>query len=313
MEIPVYTTIIKKINVEFLPLEKIADVKTGLQTGENEYYLYKEKSAIGPYKIIDQNKVLTENELNKISKNSELRKKIVKDGISNKLFNGKTIVPIEKGGSSDIEEGRLRNYYAPTEFYIDWSEKNVKRMKTLTIADKKRLHGEKNISKNDEKSLTAVLRNIDCYFNKGITFSRVGLYSPTYRINSGSIIETAGNGIFLKEKFNKKLSNEYLLGMLCSKLLRYIIKNFVNNTVGSQVDDIKKNPIPLNSKYQNEIEDLVKEIIKKQEVDSEYSYQKKEQIEIDRLVFKTFGFDEDLINEVENWFARKYPKLVLSN
>ena len=58
---------------------------------------------------------------------------------------GKTIVPCDKGGSSDIKSGRLSNYYSEPEFFIDYSEENVERIKTLTIADRKRHYGEKNI------------------------------------------------------------------------------------------------------------------------------------------------------------------------
>ena len=59
-----------------------------------------------------------------------------------------------------------------------------------------------------------------------------------------------------------------------------------------------------------EIENLVKEIIKKQKKDPDYNYQDHEQKEIDNLVYEIFGLDKELIDEVETWYARRYPKLV---
>ena len=107
------------------------------------------------------------------------------------------------------------------------------------------------------------------------------------------------------------VSVNYLLGILCSKFIRYVARHYINNTVGFQVDDAKKIPIPICEKSQKqEIEKLVKEIIKKQKEDPDYNYQDHEQIEIDKLVYEIFGLDKELIDEVETWYARRYPKLV---
>ncbi|MFH1051423.1 MAG: hypothetical protein V1779_10910 [bacterium] len=35
-----------------------------------------------------------------------------------------------------------------------------------------------------------------------------------------------------------------------------------------------------------------------------------EQIEIDKLVYEAYGLNEEDIQEVENWYARRCPKLV---
>ena len=92
---------------------------------------------------------------------------------------------------------------------------------------------------------------------------------------------------------------------------KYLLKTFVNNSINIQVDDVKKSPIPICEKSQKqEIEKLVKEIIKKQKKDPDYNYQNHEQIEIDNLVYEIFGLDQELIDEVETWYARRYPKLV---
>ena len=40
-----------------------------------------------------------------------------------------------------------------------------------------------------------------------------------------------------------------------------------------------------------------------------YDYASHEQIDIDRLVYEAYGLNADDIQEVENWYARRYPKL----
>jgi hypothetical protein len=187
-------------------------------------------------------------------------------------------------------------------------------MKKLPVAKIKQLRNDPNIKELDKKVLASTFRNPDYYFFHGITFPITGLYAPTYRINSGSIFDLKGSCFFVKKDLKKYFSVEYLLGILCSKLIRYFQKNFVKNTVDSSVDDIKKNPIPLcDNSYKNKIEILVAKIIKKQKENNNYNYQRNEQIEIDEIVYKIFGLNQELIDEIENWYYRKYPKLIIKH
>ena len=85
----------------------------------------------------------------------------------------------------------------------------------------------------------------------------------------------------------------------------------MNNSIAIEIEELKKIQIPICEKSQKqEIEKLVKEIIKKQKEDPNYNYQNHEQKEIDKLVYEIFGLDQELIDEVETWYARRYPKLV---
>src|SRR5690606_28765466 len=96
--------------VELVPFGDIADVKVGLQTGDNDYYLYQNPEVRGNYKNINDYKqyLLTESDLEKIRGNAEVRKKVIELGIhqSNKekdfdkdrWFEGRYIVPYDKGG-----------------------------------------------------------------------------------------------------------------------------------------------------------------------------------------------------------------------
>jgi len=312
MKISTQTVVLDNKKIKILKLEEIADVKQGLATGDNLSYLYKNPTALGSYRIIDKTKVLAEEEFSEIQNDKKLRIKITENGISKNMFKGKTIIPYDKGGSSDIESGRLRNYFAESDFFIDWSESNVKRMKTMTISQRKRKSWRQKFPKKSyDTKIASRLQNIEYYFKTGITFSLTGLYSPTFRINSNSIFDVGGSSLFIKDTLKNTFSIEYILGILCSKFNRYIMKNFLNNSVNSQVEDIKKFLISICEKSQKEkIEKLVKEIIKKQKKNPDYNYQNHEQIEIDDLVYKIFGLDQELIDEVETWYDRRYPKLV---
>ena len=52
-------------------------------------------------------------------------------------------------------------------------------------------------------------------------------------------------------------------------------------------------------------------IIIKQKKNPKYEFHKNEQIELDQTIYEIYGLNEKLVTEVENWFARKYPKLVI--
>lgn len=298
---------IGKEKILFVPLWKISETVQGLATADNKHYLSKEETANGGYRIIDQRKILNDDELKKIQQDDNLRIKIIKQGIPKKMFHGRTIIPYDKGGSSDIESGRLSNYFAPTQFFIDWSEENISRMTTMTISERDKFYGKPTSTNN---KIASRFQNIKYYFKQGLTFSITGLYAPTYRINSGSVFDVKGSCIFLTSEYKKMFSTEYVLGILCSKFCRYVQKNFIHNTVDSQVDDIKLNPIPIIAKsLQEKIENEVKNIIKKQKKDLTYNYQNFEQIKIDKLIYEIFGLNDETIEEVEDWYVRKYPKL----
>ena len=166
MQISAKTVSLSNKKIKFTSLDDIAEVKVGLQTGDNPYYLYKDKDALGSYKIIDETKVLTEKQISEINNDEKLRIKIIENGIHKNMFKGKTIVPYDKGGSSDIEAGRLRNYFAESDFFIDWSESNVKRMKTLTIAQRYKNNGQKNPKKSYETKIASRFQNIEYNFTK---------------------------------------------------------------------------------------------------------------------------------------------------
>ena len=302
--------------VELVRFGDVAEIKQGLATGDNQYYLYQNPEARGNYKDINQYKeiLLSDDELEKISNDEELRLKVINRGLHKNRneanfdpdlwFDGKYIVPHDKGGESDSASGWLPNYFVPTNYYIDWSCESVNRLKTYTIADRIIEYNEKKkILPHYKETLTAVLRSPKMYFTQGISISRVGIYSPTFRINSCSTFDSAESVMFSKIDLNVL----QLTAVTSSKIIRCFLKICIGHTVNTQADEIKELPICINENSQ--ILKLVKLLIEKQKQTPRYDYMSNEQKEIDKLVYEMYGLNEDDIKEVETWYARRYPKL----
>lgn len=281
--------------IKIVKLGDIAEVKVGLQTGDNKAYLFQKPEARGTYRSIEDFKefLLTEEDLDRIRNNENLRLEVIEKGISkddknsNRYFGGRYIIPYDKGGESDADEGWMPNYYVETLYYIDWSEMYVEAL----------LH-EKLVTMTSTKPYP---RNIKYYFIKGITFSDSGQYSPTYRSNYNSVFDQKGSTIF------PTVNNILLIGVLPSKLIKFFIRSFVNHSISSHADCQKEMPIHWIQK--NEISTLCWNIVDKQKKQKHYDYASHEQIDIDRLVYEAYGLNADDIQEVENWYARRYPKL----
>ena len=129
-----------------------------------------------------------------------------------------------------------------------------------------------------------------------------GIFAPTFRKSEAGPYDHKSSSIFVE------IHNVYImLGILTSKLQRYLQKAFVNSTVEFGVDDMGSLPIPKNNV--SAIEKLVKSVICKQQLNPRYDYASHEQIEIDKIVYDAYGLNDDDINEVETWYARRYPKL----
>lgn len=298
-------------NLLVVKLGDIADVKVGLQTGDNDAYLFQNPESRGSYRSIDDYKefLLTEEDLELIRNNESLRLAVIDKGIStkeiksNRYFKGKYIIPHDKGGEGDADSGWLPNYWVKTNYYIDWSEWAVERMKHFTIAERIRKYKENKVIKpHYEYTPAGILRSTDTYFKSGIDYSQTGIYCPTFRINSASNYNTEATTIFPK---SNALS---LLGFLASKFTRFLIKNFIDNTVHASADKLKETIIILEHDKET-IKNLVSKIIQTQKNNPRYDYISLEQLEIDKLVYETFGLNDDNILEIENWYARRYPRL----
>lgn len=291
-------------NLEIIRFGDIAEIKQGLATGDNKYYLRKRNENIyGPYDLVDLDLVLTDEQINSLTDGE------IKNGINPEKFGGHYFLPYDKGGESYTSEGWLPNYYVPTAYFIDWSLDAVNRLNSLTLAEKIRLYGQKKeIKPKYETKLASRFQNSKYYLLKGITFSRTGYYSPTFRLRQGAAFDTEGSCIFCK-----MFTIEFLLGVLCSKLIKYLLKNFIDDTVHSQLGDLIEIPfiLPSNEVIQR-IKKLVNLIIKKQKENLDYPYFLHEQKKIDKIIYEAYNLNQDDIEQIESWYERRYPILVES-
>ena len=295
--------------IQVVKLGDIADVKVSLQTGDNQAYLFQNPDTRGNYRSIEDFKeyLLTEEDLDKIRNNENLRLDVINKGISKddpsskRYFGRRYIVPYDKGGESDSDDGWMPNYFVPTDYFIDWSEWSMKRMKSLTIAQRIQEYKENTpIKKTYETTTCAVFRNTERYFQYGITYSPTGIYSPTFRLGCGAVFGNKGSTIFTS--FN----SEQVLGILNSNVYRYLLKNYRAHTVESPEQGLFDTSIIISSLN---LEHNINSLILKQKIDPSYDYASHEQIEIDKLVYEAYGLNAEDIAEVENWYARRYPKL----
>jgi hypothetical protein len=288
--------------MELAKLGDIAKVVVGLQTGDTKYYIRQLPDARGSYKEIDLNLVLKEEELEKIRNDEKLRMDVINNGIctnpehktrQHRYFGGRYFIPYDKGGASDIDEGWLPNYYVPTPYFIDWSEKAVKRLKIW--------------KRPGTSKIASRFQNKEFYFKEGITFSHTGQYSPTFRMGASGPFDVAGSSLFLNQ--DQKLKK--FVGIIGSKICKYFLKAFINHSVNMSEDPIKQMPIVFNisEDYRQKLTNLVSSIIHHQKQNPCYDYMTNEQVEIDKLVYEMYNLNEEDIKEVENWYFRRYPKL----
>ena len=305
--VPVRTVLVNGQDVPLSKLGDIADVKVGLQTGDTNAYIFQRRDARGTYRPIEEHNdfLLSEADIKRIHADAKLRAEVIRIGISKddqvspRYFGGRFIVPYDKGGESDADDGFMPRYFVPTDYYIDWSEWAVNRMKTLTVREKNRLEGK---SGGNDK-LASRFQNADFYFHQGITFSHTGIYSPTFRIGTGALFDVAGSTLFCE-----CIGVGEILFRLNSKVWIYLFKNFANASVNASEDPIKEVPLPRPSS-QLDADGLVQRIVQAQRRHPRYDYASNEQVEVDRLVYGAYGLNEADIREVEEWYARRYKTL----
>ena len=287
-------------NSNFSRLGTIADVKVGLQTSDNDYYLRKRRGARGSYEILDESKLLTDADIAGLSDDEKL------NGVALNKYNNRCFLPFDKGGESNTDEGWLPNYYVPTQYLIDWSRDAVHRLRTATIADVKRRKKEFNkIEPQEEHRIASRFQNSEYYFQEGITFSPTGIYSPTFRLGSGCIFGNKGSTIFVRG-----IESRVLLGFLTSIVSRYLLKSYVSHTVETGEEVLTRLILPsLSPDLHDRIKTLVESIINQQKHNQSYPYHLHEQKEIDAIIYQLYELDYEDIREIELWYCRRYPKL----
>lgn len=214
-QVPIRTIEMNCQESELSKLGDIAEVKQGLTSGDNSAFVFQHPEAWGNYRSIDDyhDYLLTENDLQRIHTDEELRLSVIENGISKnnrnstRYFEGRYIAPYDKGGESDAVGGWMPNYLVPTPYYFDWSESALSDLNRRSTFP----------SGTPGKTF---FRNTEYYFKKGLSYSFRGIYAPTFRLGSGGVIDVNGPNIFAhRESITTKL-----MGVLASKLFRQIFK-----------------------------------------------------------------------------------------
>lgn len=283
--VPVRTVQLNAHNVSLSLLGDSGRASNGLSIGSTNRSLIKRNpyghsdgGIGGGYTPVDLLLTLTPQE----SQNLPLSEQ--KNGV--RSHGNRVFVPYDKGADL-IEKGDsvgLPNYYAPIQFYVDWSPAAVRAIRSNKNA---RVQGAMH------------------YFTDALTYSFLGVYSPTFRLGNGGVFDVGGSPVSSNFYPDKKV----LLGVLASRLLRFLFRAYLNHSVNLQVEEVNAAPLVKLEQTEQQLSTLVEKIIDCQEEDLAYDYATNEQLEIDYLVYQAYGLNEADIREVEDWYARRYPKL----
>lgn len=268
-EPPVYMV---EFNGKELPFTKInalvEEICGGIKSYDNKKYI---KSLNGDegYEKVDESLILKR----------PLTDTEKKKGIKRRDERTPHYLRFDKGGKTINDNTHcFYNYFSPTEFFFPWDEKTVKELEPINA-----------------------LRNRHRYFSEGIGFTAAGVYSPLFRYTELELFQNGYQVLFTKDS----IDNHLLLGVLCSKLTRFLFNVFINHTVNSNAQDVEDVPILLSDKT---IANMVCSVIDNLKNNINYDYTN-EQVEIDRLVYQMYNLDEEDVKEVEDWFFRRYPRL----
>lgn len=243
----------------------------GLQTGKNRNFIAYHSDSPEGQKIIERNgdgfKYVDQNEetvgVGKMGR-------VINDS---HIANVDSLTPEERlngisGTNTDpvwvpITKGKGQPYSSPQNWYINWSESSVRKLKSSSDA---RWQGD------------------DYFFEEGLFISRGGTGDPTIRHTTNAIIDSSG-GIYIPTC--EKVSVDFLNGWLNSNPVQELIDVFINGTVNTQVNDIRTVPVIVPSDEQlNEMEHLVKEA---KEIQSNSGDVSAVQARINKLVKKMLG------------------------
>ena len=150
------------------------------------------------------------------------------------------------------------------------------------------------IKKRDDRGITPYnLRNcayMDDFFKPKICWKAVGRNLTFAIVESGTFLTAPASFIQAGQ------INEYILAFLCSNVGRYFIYQNSDTTgagdIMLNIQSLIKFPIPIKSDYTKQISCLV---LKQQN-----HYSQQTQNEIDDIIYKIYGFNNDEITEIEN-------------
>lgn len=116
-----------------------------------------------------------------------------------------------------IEKGKGEPYYTDNTEYINWSKEAVEGIRR-----------------------DGSLRNVEYYFGEGIFAVGQGTGDPRFRYTNNSVIEHSGN---ILVPVTDKVSTKYLLGVLNSEFAKYLVDEFINHSVNTQLSEFRRLPV----------------------------------------------------------------------
>lgn len=266
----------------FVRLGDHVDIRVGLQTGDNNHYLRQLRDPKSLYRQCEDSDLISTKELLRFSAKEKLH------GVDPKDYSGRSLIPFDKGGKSLNARGQLADYYRPPSYAIDWSQASLTRMRE---------------HKGPNGRIQARMQNMSWFFRPYIVASRVGAYSPSFRLGAASVFDSGCTGLFVDK--NDVFA---ILGLLCSSLIRYLFKTTLNHTVNSQADDLKRIPLP-DLTRQTELQalshgvtQLVRARVKDPESDTLLLRGR-----IDEQVYKLYGVEAKEQEHIRAWLREKYP------
>lgn len=120
-----------------------------------------------------------------------------------------------------IEKGKRGAFYRPPVEYINWSRGAVRRYR---------------------EHPRAYLRNSRHYFAEGVFAAGQGSGDPEFRYTNHRVVDHSGN---ILVPVTDRVPVAYLLGVLCSSLSAYLLGEFVNHSVNTQLSDVRRLPVRL--------------------------------------------------------------------
>jgi len=135
-------------------------------------------------------------------------------------------VPYDKG---DKDGNR---WYLDNPYVIAWNKTNVKFLKNNS--------GKKEIG-------SPVVRNPQFYFREGFCYSDVNSTYLKARLKPESVYDVTSMSFFSK---TNKVPNYYIISLINSELVAWLVDAFLNNTSHFQINDCRFLPIPVPTQEQ---------------------------------------------------------------
>jgi hypothetical protein len=286
--------------IELVKLKEVADVKVGMQTGDDKHYLRKVPEARGSMEEVDTTLILTPDELNSIRTNPSTLSSVINNGINIDQFGGRCFVPYAKPPKQS--GGQLNMFWCPVEYYIDWSTISVNELKTFTMADAKRRKDPSFIgSTTQEKERAAVLRNTKFYFKDVLNFSMAGEQAPVIWKSWGAVSSDMAS--ILTSDY---IQSNDLLAITSSHFYSFGVKAFFSTIARVKTDSMRQMPIPLIiSDYSLKIEELINRCSTGDRIRSRFD---EDWLQISNSVSNEYCLIDSDLDELNLWTTRRYSR-----